>query len=249
MNIILAPHGDDEIIGCYSILDTIDKIIYFQDGDRMRSVVQNDKRYMIADGARLHSIKAEDTIFIPSKYDFHPLHKTVNRIGLSLPAAKQFYSIEMNVPWLEEEFDPHGKRALLKKLYPDQVETLAKNDKYFLFRSIKPFDDIIWASIKFEREGYHAWPQAPAEVAFLQNLHRHKFYFEVRVQQFGDDRDLEYFLLSRKVQAWFDAQSWEGRTSCEMFAISIKRYLEGEYVDRLVQVSVKEDDENGAIIQ
>ena len=35
MNIILAPHVDDEVIGCYQLLvkGEIDKIVYFYDLD------------------------------------------------------------------------------------------------------------------------------------------------------------------------------------------------------------------------
>lgn len=248
MNVILAPHLDDEILGCYSILDQACQIIYFtydyrEDGissyrDRAKYCKDIDFDFDI-----LHD---GDTIYIPSKFDYHPLHRKVRRFGLSLPGKKMFYSVEMNTPWLEEEEDVSGKRALFEKMYPYED---MKSDKYFLFKSIQPFDDLIWATIKFQREFFHRWPSAPEEVKFLSYLHRHLFHFTVQVQQFGDDRDLEYFILSRKIQQWWDMQKWSESTSCEQFALAIKRYLEIQYMDRLVKVSVFEDDENGAVLE
>ena len=133
--------------------------------------------------------------------------------------------------------------------YPGEVETISKSDKYFLFKSIQPFDELIWASIKFQREMFHCWPGAPEEVGFLRNLHRHIFFFEVDVQQFGDDRDLEYFILRKKVMQWFDSQTFSQRTSCEMFARAVREFLLVEYPGRQVRVSVFEDDENGCRLE
>lgn len=247
MKIILAPHLDDEVIGCYSIWSTLDRIYYFHQDYRANTLP--DGRYMPWGSGTADTISEQDTVYLPSKYDMHPLHRRVRCIGLSLPGKKFFYNVEMNVPWLQEENNPKGKRRFFKNLYPLEYETINKSDKYFLFKSIQPFDDIIWAVIKFQREMYHCWAGAPDEVSFLRNKHRHLFYFEVKIQQFGDDRDLEYFILSRKIQQWFDKQKWKEETSCEMFAMKIKVWLEVTYPDRLAEVSVFEDNENGALIQ
>jgi hypothetical protein len=249
MIIILAPHLDDEVIGCFSVLMEAERVIYFHRDYREEAIKNNIKYYAWEDHKDELTFKDTDTIYIPSKYDYHPLHRKVRQIGLTLPGKKMFYSVEMNTPWLEEEEHPEDKRAFFEHRYPGEWETISKNDKYFLFKSIKPYDDIIWASVRFRKEGYHSWPAAPNEVAFLASLHRHMFHFQVDVQQFGDDRDLEFFILSRKIQTWFDAQSWEGRTSCEMFCFAIKRWLETEYPERMVRVSVYEDGENGSIVE
>lgn len=250
MKIILAPHADDEIIGCYSVLSEIDQIIFFKE-DYRSGISIDDWRYcpVSTAGNILNSLTESDTIYLPSHYDLHPLHRKVRRIGLAMPGKKMFYSVEMNTPWMEEEEDPKGKKELFCRLYPGEVETICKNDKYFLFKSIKPFDEIIWSTIRFQREFYHRWPAAPERVSFLSNLHRHLFHFEAKVQQFGDDRDLEYFILSRKIQQWWDTRKWSESTSCEMFALAMKQWLEVQYPDRLVQTSVFEDGENGACIE
>ena len=251
-NVILAPHLDDEIIGCFSILKEGDLVFYFKDD--YRAVNLNRQGYAwvyehLAPGDSL-VLHPDDVLYIPSRYDYHPLHREVNRFAVSVHHPhKRWYSVEMNTPWLEEEENPKAKRACFEKLYPGEVETICKNDKYFLFKSIQPFDELIWASIKFQREMFHCWPGAPWEVDFLRHLHRHMFFFEVDVQQFGDDRDLEYFILRKKVMQWFDSQKFDLHTSCEMFARAVRDFLLVEYPGRQVRVSVYEDNENGARLE
>ena len=245
MKVAIIPHGDDEVIGLYSVLDQIDLFLYVQrdyreEGMRSRKYLHLSERPKLTEA---------DTIYLPSSFDYHPLHREVRRIGLGLPGKKMFFSIEMNTPWLQEELDPGAKRNLLQHWYPGEYGTISRNDKYFLFKSIESFDELIWATVQFQREFFHCWPEAPNEVAFLRFEHRHLFYFKVSIQQFGDDRDLEYFILSRKVQQWVDTQQWGKNTSCEMFALAVKRWLECEYRNRLVRVSVFEDRENGVVIE
>lgn len=246
-SIVLAPHLDDEIIGCFSVLDTVDLVYYFKADYREESVLE-DGAFLRWDENDARLQHPSNLVYLPSKYDYHPLHRKVRSLGLNLPGKKMFYSVEMNTPWLEEEENPEAKRELLKTKYPQEYKTLNKNDKYFLFKSIQPYDDIIWGVIRFDRELFHCWPAAPEEVRFLRNLHRHLFRFEVKIQQFGDDRDLEYFMVSRKVQKFVDGQDWATTTSCEQFALGVKSFVEATYPGRLVEVSVFEDNENGASI-
>jgi len=138
MNIIFAPHLDDEIIGCYSILDIIDKIVYFTNDYRINAIKDNNK-YVYFDNFNFEDILETDTIYIPSKYDYHPKHRQVRNFGIGLNCNKMFYSVEMNVHWLEEEDDSKSKKKMFDQLYPNED---MKNDKYFLFKSIKSYDDI-----------------------------------------------------------------------------------------------------------
>lgn len=252
-NVILAPHLDDEIIGCFSILKKGDLVVYFKDDYRADSINRKGHPWTYELGHvndDYPALRSDDVLYIPSRCDYHPLHQAVNRyaVGINHP-KKIWYSVEMNTPWLQEEENPKMKLDLFKTLYPGEVETICKNDKYFLFKSIQSFDELIWASVKFQREMFHSWPDAPREVAFLKNLHRHIFFFEVDVQQFGDDRDLEYFILRRKVMQWFDSQTFLQHTSCEMFARAVREFLLIEYPGRQVRVSVYEDDENGCRVE
>jgi hypothetical protein len=69
-------------------------------------------------------------------------------MALGLKGDKMYYSVEMNVPWLEEEKSPENKLALLKLLYPKE-DLFIHNAKYYLFHSIKAYDDITFRKLKY----------------------------------------------------------------------------------------------------
>ena len=140
-HIIIAPHLDDEIIGCYSILDKIDLIIYHTKDYRETAIKDNPKYIHFGTFLYNYTLHKSCTIYLPSKYDYHPRHNYLTQVYKKYKCKKMYYSVEMNVPWLEEEEDPGSKQALFDKLYPDED---MKSDKYFLFKSIKPYDDIIY---------------------------------------------------------------------------------------------------------
>lgn len=248
-NIILAPHLDDEVIGCYSVLPIIDRILYFKADHRVVSIA-SDPRYREWSVGEELAITDADTVYMPSSFDLHPLHRKVRRLGLNLEGAKRFYSVEMNTPWLEEEEDPEGKRALLARMYAGE----ALLEKWWRFRSIQSFDEVIWASVLLTFEAKHRWRDAPVVVDFLRNSHRHLFHVRTDVQQMDGDRELEYFILRSVVKTVLDdilQVEWkEDGMSCEALARAIKRRLEGSaFSDRLVRVAVHEDGENGCVVE
>jgi len=92
-------------------------------------------------------------------------------------------------------------------------------------------------------EAHHYWKQAPAEVKFLRDLHRHIFHVKGSVAVKHSDRDVEFIILKRRANkivadalAAHDTRSW----SCEVWAELIGRELELDFVE------VSEDGENGA---
>lgn len=92
-------------------------------------------------------------------------------------------------------------------------------------------------------EGFHCWPDAPEEVAFLRVNHRHEFHVKVWKIVTHDDRDIEFILFKREVdkcirtlQETQDVSHW----SCEMWAREIGQHLDADGVE------VSEDGENGA---
>ena len=99
--------------------------------------------------------------------------------------------------------------------------------------------------------GFHAWSDAPDDVAFLRFLHRHEFHVEARLPVTHDDRELEFFLVKNKLQeaigllSSLDVGARVG--SCEMIARFVARAMALRY-QRSVEVSVFEDGENGAIV-
>lgn len=52
----------------------------------------------------------------------------------------------------------------------------------------------------------HRWPDAPPDVAFLRFPHRHMFKFEVELRVWHCDRDIEFILLKRELQARVEAK-------------------------------------------
>ena len=112
-------------------------------------------------------------------------------------------------------------------------------------------------SIKTQYEGVHRYPEAPEQVAYLRNPHRHVFGVRVEVQVFDDDREIEFILLKHQVndylQSHFDGDGvWQmGRLSCEQVCKGILKYLFAFVKwpeQRFWSVTVDEDGENGATV-
>lgn len=105
--------------------------------------------------------------------------------------------------------------------------------------------------VRYDFVGYHKYENAPDEVAFLRNLHRHTFKVECTIQVHHKDRELEFFMVRNKLETMiqpFIAISELG--SCEMIADEILEGLLNSYgEDRFMQVRVSEDGENDGIVQ
>ena len=114
----------------------------------------------------------------------------------------------------------------------------------------------VFCKTKFE--GIHCYPEAPDEVAYLRQPHRHMFGIKVHMDVFNDDREVEFIMLKHKVDTWVHKHLnalgiWEMKTlSCEQVASQLVTYLKTEYCneeqERMIIVSVDEDEENGAIV-
>lgn len=105
--------------------------------------------------------------------------------------------------------------------------------------------------VSFQKEGIHRYPAAKdlKGVEFLQHPHRHIFHFYVNLEVSHNDRDVEFILFKRELEALFESGAMQADyKSCEMMAEEMLEYIEREYPGRIVQVEVFEDDENGAIL-
>jgi hypothetical protein len=109
-----------------------------------------------------------------------------------------------------------------------------------------------WAVVRTRFKGIHCWPSAPnGAYEFLRNPHRHEFHVTVWIEQFHDDRDIEYL----EFKDWLDGNIKAGNLdhlSCEMMARRIIEQVELEYSKnqaRSIRVEVSEDGENGALIE
>jgi hypothetical protein len=104
--------------------------------------------------------------------------------------------------------------------------------------------------VQFRKEGIHRYPDAPAGVEFLQHPHRHMFHFRVTLDVFHNDRDVEFILFKRELEALYSAATLEvDYKSCEMLAEDLISYIAAEYPGRNISVEVSEDGENGATLQ
>lgn len=101
--------------------------------------------------------------------------------------------------------------------------------------------------------GYHQWVNAPEEVAFLRNLHRHKFGVKVSVFVNHGDREVEFFLFKREVHALLRSKivpqlTQDPKQSCEMMAAALGQELRNAGYS-VHSVEVNEDGENGSIVE
>lgn len=113
--------------------------------------------------------------------------------------------------------------------------------------------------VRFQKEGIHKYPQAATDpnlatgdeydVSFLATPHRHIFHFEVTIEVFHNDRDIEFIQFKR----WLENQYSQGilaldYKSCEMISDDLYEVIATRYPNRNVVITVSEDNENGATI-
>jgi hypothetical protein len=116
---------------------------------------------------------------------------------------------------------------------------------------------MIW--VTFQKEGIHKYPGAdtdPAlatgdeyDVSFLGYPHRHIFHFRVAIQVFHNDREIEFIQFKR----WLENSFTNGvlqlnYKSCEMICDDLYQMIAHRYPDRDIEITVSEDNENGATI-
>lgn len=109
-----------------------------------------------------------------------------------------------------------------------------------------------YIEISFDYVGFHKYADAPEQVAFLRNNHRHKFEVNATIEVFHNDRDLEFFMvlddIGREVLPHVLTASELG--SCEMQAERLIEGILNLYGDhRYASVTVTEDGENGGTIE
>jgi len=100
-------------------------------------------------------------------------------------------------------------------------------------------------------EASHRYPTAPKGVEFLSQTHRHMFHVRANISVSHDDRELEFILVKRYLTELLDTWDFDlGSMSCEMMAKEIIGAIEVRYgANRIIEVSVFEDGENGAVVE
>jgi hypothetical protein len=115
--------------------------------------------------------------------------------------------------------------------------------------------------VRFAQPGFHHWPGAHGQRAYLGQPHRHTFRVRVETDVQGEDRELEFHDLHDLAAEQFAALATEHRNgipdflgrSCEMLARELGARLGTFYAasgppDRLWAVTVEEDDGSGATV-
>lgn len=108
----------------------------------------------------------------------------------------------------------------------------------------------IW--VTFRKEGIHKYPGAfdlPG-VEFLANEHRHIFHFRIELQVWHDDREVEFILFKRELEALYSEGTLQlDYKSCEMMADDLAYYIKKKYPGRNIVIEVSEDGENGCRVE
>jgi len=113
--------------------------------------------------------------------------------------------------------------------------------------------------VTFQKEGIHMYPAAatdPAlatgdeyDVSFLGTPHRHIFHFNVAIEVFHNDRDIEFIQFKRWLERLYAGGTLElNYKSCEMISDDLYEQIATRYPDRDIEITVSEDGENGATI-
>lgn len=112
-----------------------------------------------------------------------------------------------------------------------------------------------WIWVKFTREGIHCYPAALtdpmlADVNFLGNPHRHIFHFNVHLEIYHNDRDVEFIQFKRWLEDLYSTSILQlDYKSCEMIAEDLYLQIANKYPGRKVKIDVSEDNENGAHLE
>jgi len=156
MELIVAPHPDDAIIGCYKVLKrnkflpttTIVAIVSDvneeNEGEvkKLEEYVSGCGKVVLCNGvlsALGEYLKKVEVVYVPSLKDYHPLHQRVTKFIQAMEPEVSFeivyYSTNMNIDFLQElsPAERDEKLKLLNEIFPSQKSLWEYDWKYFLF--------------------------------------------------------------------------------------------------------------------
>lgn len=105
---------------------------------------------------------------------------------------------------------------------------------------------LLWVTTSFT--GFHRWIEAPDEVAYLRDMHRHKFNIMAAVQvDSSKDRVFEFHMFQKEVSVIVETylNIIPNVGSCESIAKYIASELKRKVGDYKFTVMVDEDGECG----
>ena len=113
--------------------------------------------------------------------------------------------------------------------------------------------------VTFQKEGIHKYPAAATDpslatgdeydVSFLATPHRHIFHFNVAIEVFHNDRDIEFIQFKRWLENLYSQGTLKlDYKSCEMISDDLYEQIASRYPNRDITIDVSEDNENGCHI-
>jgi len=106
---------------------------------------------------------------------------------------------------------------------------------------------MLYAKITTQFEGIHYWKNAKGAEDFLKYPHRHIFYVTVYIEQFHNDRDVEFIAFKRWINKITSKKI--DYKSCEMIAEDLAKKIKKKYGNRKLKIEVSEDNENGCVLE
>lgn len=146
--IIVAPHPDDEIIGCFEqVRNPANSLVIIYSGDthaerretvlKLKEKINHVKLQLFQQTVPQTFLSMTNKYFFPDPiYETHPKHREWGMLGENLARNGfdvTFYNTNMNAPYIHEVNNPEDKKYLLNQVYEDQKSLWEYDHKYFLF--------------------------------------------------------------------------------------------------------------------
>jgi hypothetical protein len=116
-----------------------------------------------------------------------------------------------------------------------------------------------WIYVNFQKVGFHRYPAAGTDpqlcsageydVSYLAARHRHLFKFNVQIEIFHNDRELEFHQVLTYCESLFENTIEIDSKSVEMLADDLYLQLANKYPGRNMKIQVSEDGECGCLIE
>ena len=100
--------------------------------------------------------------------------------------------------------------------------------------------------VTFQKPGFHRYPDAPEDVAYLKNVHRHLFKFQVCIEVEKRDRELEFHQFLNWLDSLYQDSLALDYKSCEMLSDDLAAHINTRYPTRQFDIEIWEDGECGS---